>query len=109
MFIEFYTPDKQVKEWIITYVRDAVLKLHKQHKEISRAEVCFKERKEQIALEKICEINLSIYKDSVTITGTGKSFDSASRKAVEELNNIGALHTKLRSEPPDEIISTVKA
>jgi hypothetical protein len=109
MFIEFYTPDKQVKEWIITYVRDAVLKLHKQYKEISRAEVCFKERMKQIALEKICEINLCIYKDSVAITGTGKSFDGAARKAVEELNTIGAVHFKLSSEPPDEIVSTVEA
>jgi hypothetical protein len=109
MVIEICTPDKEVNEWIITYVRDAILNLHKQHNEIGRAEVCFRERMKQIVSEKICEIDLSIFKDSVMVTGTGKSFDHAARKAVEELNDTVAKNFKIPSEPPDEIISTVEA
>jgi hypothetical protein len=109
MVIEFYTPGKKVKEWLINDIKDTILKQHKKHKEISGAEVCFKERMKQMVSEKICEINLSIFKDSIMITGTGKNFDIATRKALEKMNDTMALTFKLTTEPPDEIVSTVKA
>lgn len=108
MVIEFYTPGKAVKEWIIRYLKEAITKLHGQRKEISRAEVYFKERMKEIHSEKICEIKLSIFSDSVMVTGAGKNFDQAARKAIKELNATIALNFKTGAEPPDEIVSTVE-
>jgi hypothetical protein len=107
MVIEFYTPEGEVKEWIISFVRDAVMRLYRQHKEISRAEVCFRERQKTIHVEKICEIELFILNDKLLITGSGTNFDHAARKAIEELDNIIAAKFNT-SEPPDEIVSTVE-
>lgn len=108
MVIEFYTPEGLVKEWIISYARDAVMKLHKQYQEISRAEISFRQRMKEIHSEKICEIKLFIFSDTILTSGSGNSFDHAVRKAVAEVNKMMASKFKTSNEPPDEVISTVK-
>ena len=108
MNIEVYTPYKEVKEWVIDFLKDALLKWHKQHQEISRAEVYFKEKLRVTTREKICEIRLPIFKDDIMIAGRGKSFDQAARKAVTELNETMARRFHSITEPPDETVSTVE-
>jgi hypothetical protein len=108
MVIEFYSPDKKVKGWIITLMRDEIMKLHHRYKEISRAEVYFREKKEARTPEMLCEINLSIYKDSIRVTGTGKNFDQAAKKAVSEMKDIIALNFNRNNEPPEEIVNTIQ-
>lgn len=108
MTIEFYTPGKKVQEWIVVYVKDAIMKLHKQHHEISRAEVCFKERVKQVTTERICEISLSVFKDSITVNSSGKNFDTAARKAVEQLIHTAAVSFKTSTVLSEDVVSTGK-
>lgn len=107
MNIEVYTPEKEVKEWLVSYVRDAIIALHNQHKEISRGEIYFKDKTTEEKPGRVCEINLSIFQNSITVSGFGNTFDEAAKKAVADLNNLIAQTFKANAEPPDEIVSTV--
>lgn len=107
MNIEVYTPGQDVKEWLITFVKDAIVDLHNQHNEISRAEIRFKARPNDTEYEKACEISLSIFQNSITVSGLGANFDEAAKKAVADLNAIVTETFKTNAEPPDEIVSTV--
>lgn len=86
MIIEFYTPDGGVNEAIITYVRDEIIKLHKQQKGISRADISFRQKIRNTSKEKMCEISLFIAGNSINAKGICKNFDHASRKAIVALN-----------------------
>lgn len=86
MIIEFYTPDTGVDNSIITYVRDEIIKLHKQHGTISRADISFRQKTRHSSLERMCEISLFIAGSSVNAKGVCKNFDHASRKAIAVLN-----------------------
>lgn len=97
MIIEFYTPDGSIGESIIPYVRDEILKLHKQHKNISRADISFRQKKRQSGLEKICEISLFIAGSTVTAKGICKNYDHASQKAIAALNENLALSLKQKA------------
>ena len=107
MNIEVYTPGNEVKEWLVSYVRDAIIAMHDEHNEISRGEIHFRDRTIEAEAGKVCEINLSIFRNSIDVSGVGNSFDEAAKKAVDDLKNLISQTFKTNSEPPDEIISTV--
>lgn len=86
MKVEFYSSDNAVTETVITYIRDEIMKLHKQYNNISRADISFKQKKRQTGSEKMCEISLFIAGSSVDAKGICKSFDHASKKAIALLN-----------------------
>lgn len=86
MIIEFYIPDGGVNEIIIEYVRDEIIKLHKQYKGISRADISFRQKIRSASKEKMCEISLFIAGSSINAKGICKNFDHASKKAIAALN-----------------------
>lgn len=86
MIIEFYMPDRGVNDATVVYVRDEIMKLHKQHKNISRADISFRQKIRRASSEQICEISLFISGSTVTAKGICKNFDHACKKAVTTLN-----------------------
>lgn len=105
MTIEFYTAPNKVKEWIISYVEEKLTEMYQKLSDIARAEVTFKEENEN---EKSCEITLTIFGDSIFMTGSDTSFEMASRKAIEMLEKEIDVLVKNRVQPPNEITSTVR-
>ena len=108
MNIEFFAPQGQVKEWLITYVRNELMKLHSRDKRISRAEVYFRYKPHESFLDKICEISLTIYGNAISIQRKADSYEEAAREAVEELGRKVGARLKAQNEPPDELTSTIK-
>lgn len=86
MIIEFYMPDSGVNDAIVIFIRDEIMKLHKQYKNISRADISFSQKNRRSGLERICEISLFISGNTVTAKAICKNFDHACRKAVTTLN-----------------------
>lgn len=86
MIIEFFTPDGGVNELIIKYVRDEIIKLHRQHKGISRADISFRQKTRKTGKEKMCEISLFVAGNTIHAKGTCKHFDRACQKAIASLN-----------------------
>ena len=104
MNIEFYTPEGQVREWIINYVKEQLMKLYKRNKKIARAEVYFRDQGNQ----KVCEVDLSMYGESMLVHNMADSFDKAAREVLQELTRKIEEQLKTKNEPPDEITSTIK-
>ena len=94
MIIEFYTSDGAIGESIINYARDGILKLHKEYKNISRADVSFRQKKRQSGIERICEISLFMAGNTITAKGICKGFDHACAKAVDALHQNLILNLK---------------
>lgn len=81
MYIEFYTPERQVREWIINYTRERLAELNKHNKHISRAEVYFRDQ----GYSKVCEIDLTIYGGSLLVQRSADNYDKAARESLKEL------------------------
>lgn len=108
MNIEFHNPKDVVKEWIIIYIRDKLMELYQRDKEISKAQVYFKEQISSENNNKICEIDLTIYGDSLFIHCKATSYERAARDAIQELTQKIDEQIKKHGEPPDQITSTVE-
>ena len=108
MTVEFHLPQEKIKEWVIDFVKDKLIEFHHQDKEISRAEVYFKEHATEPDGDKVCEIDLTIYGSSFFVHRNAKTFDQASREAIKMLTEEIQAQIKNRTEPPDEVTSTVK-
>lgn len=108
MNIEFQAPQGQVKEWLINHVRNELMKLYHKDKEISRAAVYFREKANDPFHDRICEIDLAIYGDSVFVHRKADSYEQAAREALAELAQKVDTQMKKQNEPPDEVTSTVK-
>lgn len=87
MNIEFYTPSKQVKEPLVSAVRDAILNIHKQHPTISKAGVSFQQRRKIVTTERTCEIRFFVSGKMNMISGSSDTFDKAVKKAIEKLDD----------------------
>lgn len=108
MNIEFHEPHDEVKEWIINYMKEELMHVHRDYKEVGRAEVYFSERMNDLIPEKICEVDISAFGDSIKIKRIANSFDQAAREVIKELHEKLEEHLKTQNQPPDEITSTVK-
>lgn len=107
MNIEIFNPKDEVKEWLINYTSDKLMELHRQDAAISRALVYFKEEPDSPGEDKICEIELTIYGDSLFIHSKACSFEKAVRDAIQELSLRVDQQLKKHNEPPAELTSTV--
>jgi ribosome-associated translation inhibitor RaiA len=107
MNIEIDIPHNEVKEWLISQVRDKLIELHHMEKSLHRASVHFK-LNDKPGSEKVCEIEVPMFGSSLFIHRAASSFEQASREVLQELsNNIIERHAA-RNEPPDIITSSVK-
>lgn len=107
MNIEFHNPKNDVREWVIGYAKDKLVELHKRDKEISRAQVYFKRKNTAQPDDKVCEIDLTIYGDSLFIHCSANSYEQAVRHAIQELTQKVDEQISKHSEPPDELTSTI--
>jgi hypothetical protein len=104
MFIEFYTPERQVREWVINYTRERLAELNKHNKQISRAEVYFRDQ----GTNKVCEIDLTIYGDSLLVQCSADDYDKAARETLKEVEAKIKEQVKIKNQPPDELTSPVQ-
>ena len=108
MQIEIRVPQGQVKEWLISFVKNELFKLHCLDKEISRAEVHLKAQGPLADSEKICTATLTIYGNTIFVKRAAESYDRAIRDVLKELQDRINERVKKQNEPPDERVSTVK-
>lgn len=105
--IEFHHPQGRVEESDLNMIRDGLMELRQQFKDISRAHVHLKDSGENNN-EKICEIDLTIYGSSIFLKRSAGTYLEAAKEVLGGLREKIAEQVKSRNEPPDEITSTVK-
>lgn len=108
MDMEFHTAVGDVKEWVIDHVKQKLIELHHREKEISRAQVYFREESGEKTGNKICEIDLTIFGSSLFVHRKANSYEQAMHEVLTELTERVEEQVRRQNEPPDEITSSVE-
>jgi putative sigma-54 modulation protein len=109
MIIEIHAPHSEVNESILHPVKEKVLSFSHLIKDIVKAEIVLRDDIAAAAGEnKICEIRLTVYGDSLFVHRRSHSFQDSAWLAVTELEKTVQEQVKLQQDLPDQVTSTVK-
>jgi len=107
MLIEIHSPNLKVDDETLDRVKRKVLSLSHLSEKVSRAEIFLTEENERPKENKTCKIRLDIFGDTLFVHKDADTFENAAVSAVKTLKRRLKKRDEQRSEPPDEIISTV--
>ncbi|WP_143773934.1 HPF/RaiA family ribosome-associated protein [Niastella vici] len=109
MIIEIHAPHSEVNESILKPVKEKVLSFSHLIKDIVKAEIILRDDAAAAPQEnKICELRLTLYGDSLFVHRRSASFGESACLAVEELEKAVQEQARLQQGLPDQITSTVK-
>lgn len=108
MTIEFYTPQGEVPEHIIFFLKEKLMEFYHRDNEIRRAEIVLRTQHVMEGNDHVCEVTLSIYGEVLMVHRSAENFMEAARAVVEELSVKVDEFLQRQKEPPDQITSTVK-
>jgi ribosome-associated translation inhibitor RaiA len=108
MTIEFFTPQGQVPEHIILFIKERLMEFYHRDNEIYGAEVVLKMNTISPVNDHTCEITLSIYGEVLMVHRTADNYLQAARDVLEELSLKVDEFLQRQKEPPDQITSTVR-
>jgi len=109
MIIEIHAPHSDVNESILKPVKEKVLSFSHLIKDIVKAEIILRDDVTASAHEnKICEMRLTLYGDSLFVHRRSGSFNESACLAVDELEKAVKEQVRLQQGLPDQITSTVK-
>lgn len=108
MTIEFFTPQGQVPEHIIMYLKEKLMEFYHRDNEITEAKVVLRKQAEIPVEKHVCEITLGIYGEVLMLHRSADNYTEAARNVVEELSLKVDEFIQRQKEPPDEITCTVK-
>ena len=105
MTIEFHTPFGKVSEKLVSSIRNDVMELSHINKKISRAEVMLTEDPGVTGVEnKICEIRLSIYGETLYVRTRTEKFESSAKDALKELKRLVKQQVKKQMLASNELL-----
>ena len=108
MTIEFFSPQGEVPEHIILFIKEKLMEFYHRDSEIYGAEVILKTNSSGTSNDHTCEITLSIYGEVLMIHRTADNYLQAAREVLEELSLKVDEFLQRQKELPDRITSTVK-
>lgn len=108
MTIEFFTPQGEVPEHIILFIKEKLMEFYHRDNEIYGAEVILKKKDLSPGNDHICEITLSIYGEVLMIHRSADNYLQAVRNVLDELSVKVDEFLQRQKEPPDQVTSTVK-
>ena len=108
MTLEFFTPQGEVPEHIILFIKEKLMQFYHRDNEIYGAEVILKKKDLSPGNDHICEITLSIYGEVLMIHRSADNYLQAVRNVLDELSVKVDEFLQRQKEPPDQVTSTVK-
>lgn len=109
MNIEFNTTPGLLSEKLVREIRNAVMELYHINKKITKAEVLLHHDKKVIPADnKICEIKLSIFGESLMAHSREESFEAAARETIRELRRLLKQQVKRYNMPAEQITSSAR-
>ena len=108
MTIEFFTPQGEVPEHMILFIKEKLMQFYHRDNEIYGAEVILKKKDLSPGNDHICEITLSIYGEVLMIHRSADNYLQAVRNVLDELSVKVDEFLQRQKEPPDQITSTVR-
>lgn len=107
MTIEFFTPQGEVPEHLIRFIKEKLMEFYHRDNEIYGAEVVLRNQHVNPGYDHICEITLSIYGEVLMVHRVADNYLQAAREVLEELSLKVDEFLQRQKEPPDQIMSTV--
>ena len=106
MNIEFQTPYKKVSEKLISEIRNEIMEISHSNLKISKAEVIMREIEMLQGEEnRICEIRLSILKDSLLVHSRKETFEKAAKETLKELKRLVNQEKNKLNKVPEKNLS----
>ena len=110
MTIEFQTPYGKVSETLVNSIRNKLLDLSHIHKNISRAEVLLREDIRAITgVNKVCEINLSIYGANLYVHTRTESFEISAKDGIAMIEGVEIYNSLLLHKANKRLIEIIFA
>ena len=108
MTIEFFTPQGEVPEHMIQFIKERLMGFYHRDNEIYGAEVVLRNQQVNPGNDHICEITLSIYGEVLMVHRTADNYLQAAKEVLEELSLKVDEFLLRQKELPDQILSTVR-
>ncbi len=108
MTIEFFTPQGEVPEHMILFIKERLMGFYHRDNEIYGAEVVLRNQQVNPGNDHICEISLSIYGEVLMVHRTADNYLQAAKEVLEELSIKVDEFLLRQKELPDQIMSTVR-
>jgi len=108
MTIEFFTPQGEVAEHIIFFIKEKLMEFYHRDPEIYGAEVVLKNQPISPGNDHVCEITLCVYGEVLMVHRTADNYIQAARDVLEELSLKVDEFLLRQKEPPEQITSTVR-
>lgn len=108
MTIEFYTPQKEVPEHVILFIKEKLMEFYHRDNKIFGAEVALKNHYISPGNDHVCEITLAIQGEILMIHRSSDNYIQAARDVLEELSLKVDEFLQNQKELPEQLITTVK-
>ena len=108
MTIEFFTPQGEVPEHMILFIKERLMGFYHRDNEIYGAEVVLRNQQVNPGNDHVCEITLSIYGEVLMVHRTADNYLQAAKEVLEELSLKVDEFLLRQKELPDQIMSTVR-
>jgi len=108
MTIEFFTPQGQVPEHIVFYIKEKLMEFYHRDNEIHGAEVVLKQQQISPGIDHVCEVTLSIYGEVLMVHRSARNYLEAARDVIKELSIKVDEFLLRQKDPPDQVTTTVK-
>jgi glucose/arabinose dehydrogenase len=106
MKIEFSFPQGVVPGHVIDFLKDKLLAYHRDNKEVSDAEVIFRQLPESNNYF-ICQVILLLFGETLMVQRGAESYLQAARDVINEIDLRLEEVLKRINEPPQEVATTV--
>lgn len=108
MTVDIHSPHLKAGSALIRSIEEKVVALSHLNKNISRAEIYLHADKELKKKNRICEIRLEIFGETLFVRRISDSFEKSVITVLKELKKLVTEQAKHLNEPPDITISTVE-
>lgn len=107
MTIEISTPQNEVPEHIIFYLKGKLMNFYHRDNHIEKTEVVLRHQQIDGINEYVCEVTLNLYGETVMIHRSSKSYLQAIRQVIKEISKVVEEFIEHRNDLPDKIATTV--
>ena len=108
MTIEFQVSQVKRSNALVDFIKGELMDLAHLNKRISRAEVYLHEDNTLREQNKVCEIRLDIFGESLFVRKETGQYKKSATEVLKELKKLVKEQVKHQNEPPDVTTSTVK-
>lgn len=108
MTIEFYTPQGEVPEHVISFIKDQLMAFYHRDNQIDDAEVVLRHQYISDGIDHVCEITLHLYGESLMVHRSGNSYLDTAREVINEIAIQVQGFYERRKDLPEQTTTTVK-